>query len=51
MIKFEIEVSHSQGLKFTGQLSSAALRAILTIGVGAASIPWLSVILQALGLM
>jgi hypothetical protein len=51
MFKFEIEVSHNQGLRFAGHLSTAFLKAILTIAAGAASIPWLSATLHTLGLM
>jgi hypothetical protein len=51
MVKFEIEVSRNQGLKLSGHMSMAALRAVLTIALGAASIPWLSATLHALGLM
>jgi hypothetical protein len=49
MLKIQFELDTKQGLNFNCSVSSSILRVLLTVAIGATSIPWLAQIGQALG--
>ena len=51
VIRVEIEVSKTDGLKLSGYISSSVLKAIMTVIAGAVALPWLTPFLHSIGVL